>query len=107
MRKLIDAVQADNFGILLHLNGWTSGDVDENDRHFIRDAFHIHIPFEQCVAADRIIPPLMEIGYSGCWTVESHKGFNEYNNVAFQLAQVKRVVAPLVYKQKHIQTIPE
>jgi sugar phosphate isomerase/epimerase len=107
LRKLIDAVAMDNFGVLLHLNGWNSGDVDENDRAFIRDAFHMHIPFEQCVMAERIIPPLMEIGYSGCWTVESHKGFNEYNNVAFQLAQIKRVVAPLLYSNKHIQTIPE
>jgi sugar phosphate isomerase/epimerase len=107
MRKLIDAVATDNFGILLHVNGWTSGDVDENDRHFIRDAFHTHIPFEQCAMAERIIPPLLEIGYSGCWTVESHKGFNEYNNVAFQLAQIKRVVAPLLYANKHIETIPK
>jgi sugar phosphate isomerase/epimerase len=109
MRRLVDEVksQADNFGILLHVNGWNFGDADKNDQEFIRDAFHMHMPYEQCVEADRIIPPLMKIGYSGCWTVESHKGFNEYNNVAFQLAQIKRVVAPLLYSNTPIQTIPD
>lgn len=33
-------------------------------------------------------------------TSTTHKSVNEYNNVAFQLAQIKRVVAPLNYDGK-------
>ena len=90
-----------NFGILLHLGGWgehaTTEERDKNDIEMAKNAFHIHIDYEHCMEADRVLPPLKQAGYSGCWTIESHKSTNEYNNVAFQLAQVKRVIAPMVY----------
>ena len=38
--------------------------------------------YEHCEEADRVLPPLKEAGYCGCWSVESHKSTNEYNNVA-------------------------
>ena len=108
METLFGAVPDKNFALLLHLGNWKDGDKDENDRAMIPRAMHIHIDYEHCVDADRVLPPLMEAGYNGCWTVESHKGVNEYNNVAFQLAQVKRVIAPLLYNmEKKIVTIPE
>jgi sugar phosphate isomerase/epimerase len=108
VRKLFDAVQEKNFALLLHLGNWFDGDKDANDAEMIKKAMHTHIDYEHCVDADRVLPPLYEAGYSGCWTVESHKGFNEYNNVAFQLAQLKRVIAPLLYSGgKKIVTIPE
>lgn len=108
MEKLFDAVPDKNFAMLLHLGNWKDGDPDELDRAMINRAMHIHINYEHCVDADRVLPPLAEAGYPGCWTVESHKSVNEYNNVAFQLAQVKRVLAPLLYKKdKEIVTIPE
>ncbi len=53
--------------------------------------------YEHCEQADRVMPPLKQAGYSGCWSIESHKATNEYNNVAFQLAQAKRVLAPMNY----------
>lgn len=108
MDKLFDAVPDKNFAMLLHLGNWKDGDKDEFDRAMISRAMHIHIDYEHCVDADRVLPPLMKAGYAGCWTVESHKSVNEYNNVAFQLAQVKRVIAPLLYNmEKEIVTIPE
>ena len=108
MEKLFAAVPEKNFALLLHLGNWKDGDPDENDRAMIPRAMHIHINYEHCVDADRVLPPLAAAGYDGCWTVESHKGVNEYNNVAFQLAQVKRVIAPLMYNmEKEIVTIPK
>jgi len=98
LEKLFAAVNEKNFGLLLHLGNWTEGNKDENDRKAAKMAMHCHIDFEHCVNADKILPPLKEAGYSGCWTIESHKGTNEYNNVAFQLAQVKRVICPMDYK---------
>jgi sugar phosphate isomerase/epimerase len=106
LRRLLEAVDMKNHGILLHMGNWLNGNLDENDRDFIGDAFHIHINYEHCVDADETLPPLFG-KYKGCWTVESHKGFNEYNNVAFQLAQVRRVIAPLVYNMQKPVTVPE
>jgi len=108
VRRLFDAVTEKNFALLLHLGNWRDGDPDVNDVEMIPRAMHTHINFEHCIDADRVLPPLVNAGYDGCWTIESHKGFNEYNNVAFQLAQVKRVIAPLYYNMKDkIVTIPE
>ncbi|MCL2421692.1 MAG: sugar phosphate isomerase/epimerase, partial [Defluviitaleaceae bacterium] len=110
LKKLFDAVGMDNFGILLHLGNWQTEDEatkDQYDLEMIDKAFHIHINYEHCLDADRVLPPLAKKGYSGCWTVESHKGVNEYNNVAFQLAQARRVLAPLYYDTQEIITIPK
>ena len=62
-------------------------------------SMHIHMHFEACVDADTIFPQLMAAGYPGVWSIESHKSTNEYNNVAFQLAQARRVIAPFNYKR--------
>jgi len=101
LSRLFDAMKGtENFAFLLHLGNWTDESKeqkDRNDQAFIPKAMHIHIDFEHCIDADRVLPPLVQAGYSGCWTVESHKSTNEYNNVAFQLAQIKRVIAPMNY----------
>jgi len=101
LNRLFDAMEGvDNFAMLLHLGNWTDeGEAQraQNDEAMISKAMHIHINFEHCVDADNVLPPLMKAGYPGCWTVESHLSTNEYNNVAFQLAQLKRVIAPMNY----------
>lgn len=96
---LFSAVNEPNFGLLLHLGNWfgTEEEKDFNDRKFASRAMHIHMNYEHCEDADRVMPPLMKAGYSGCWSIESHKSTNEYNNVAFQLAQAKRVIFPWNY----------
>ncbi|MCL2664009.1 MAG: sugar phosphate isomerase/epimerase [Defluviitaleaceae bacterium] len=111
VRRLYSAVTEPNFKLLLHLGNWRDGGEDQkdlNDLEMIIKAMHMHCNYEHCIDADRVLPPLFAKGYGGCWTVESHKGFNEYNNVAFQLAQMRRVIAPLYYNMKDkIVTIPE
>jgi sugar phosphate isomerase/epimerase len=97
IEKLFDAVNEPNFGLLLHLGNWAGGDRDANDRAVIGRAMHTHIDFEHCVDAERVLPPLNAAGYTGCWSVEGHRAANEYNDAAFQLAQVKRVICPLNY----------
>jgi len=101
LNRLFAAMEGvENFGLLLHLGNWTDESAAQkaaNDEAMIPRAMHIHINYEHCMDADNVLPPLAAAGYKGCWTVESHKSTNEYNNVAFQLAQVKRVLAPLHY----------
>jgi sugar phosphate isomerase/epimerase len=98
IETLFAAVNEDNFGLLLHLGNWADGDRDANDRAVIGRAMHTHIDFEHCVDAERVLPPLEAAGYGGCWSVEGHRATNEYNDAAFQLAQVKRVISPLNYQ---------
>jgi len=97
INDLFAAVSEPNFGLLLHLGNWIVGDKDEGDRAMIGKAMHMHCDFDHSARADEILPPLAAKGYAGCWTVESHKGFNEYNNVAFQLAQLRRVMGEVRY----------
>lgn len=99
IETLFQQVGEPNFGLLLHLGNWfgTEEEKDACDRRFAPRAMHIHINFEHCMEADRVLPPLQKAGYRGCWSVECHKSTNEYNNVAFQLSQAKRVLAPLQY----------
>jgi Sugar phosphate isomerases/epimerases len=99
VEQLFDAVDEENFGLLLHMGNWDSGDKDANDIAMAKRAMHVHIDFEHCMEAERILPPFKAAGYAGCWNVESHKGTNEYNNVALQLAQVRRAVCPMEYKK--------
>lgn len=99
IETLFKRIDRPNFGLLLHLGNWFGSEEEKDacDRRFASRAMHIHINYEHCMEADRVLPPLKEAGYHGCWSVESHKSTNEYNNVAFQLAQAKRVLAPLNY----------
>lgn len=108
LRKLLNAVSAKNFGILLHLGNWAQTEGVEKDSYtdekrvalnaeFAPRAFHTHIMYEVCMDAEKQLPPVAAAGYCGAWSIESHKSTNEYNNVAMQLAQVKRVLAPCDY----------
>lgn len=88
-----------NFGLQLHLGGWHSGDPDENDLHFAKYAMHMHMDFPHCTNPDdQHLTKLIDAGYQGVWSIESHFGKNEFANVAFQLANVKRVLKPNVYQ---------
>ncbi len=102
--RLFEAVPDKNFGLLLHLGNWqtakTAEEKDDCDRRMIPCAMHTHLDFEHCLDADRVFPPLSQAGYAGVWTVESHKSVNEYANVAAQLAQLRRVLAPMAYQGK-------
>lgn len=101
LKKLIAAVNEKNFGLLLHLGNWQTEDPaqrDRNDLEMISHAVHMHIDFQHSAEADRVLLPLQQKGYSGCWTIESHLSTNEYANVAYQLANVRRVISPMMYK---------
>jgi len=100
VKKIFTAVDEENFGLLLHMGNWATEDPDQkdqNDVEMINRAMHIHIDYPHCEIAERVLPPLKKKGYSGCWTVESHFSTNEYHNVAYQLANVRRVVSPMNY----------
>lgn len=105
LRKLFQAVRADNFGMLLHLGNWRESQPNDAASalayhvEFAPKAFHTHLSYDVCREAEVQLPPLQAAGYAGSWSVESHLGTNEYANVACQLAQIKRVLAPCDYRK--------
>lgn len=117
MRKLFGAVSAKNFGLLLHLGNWSNTEgIGESytdpsriqyNAEFAPKAFHSHVMYEICEDAQAQLLPLVQAGYPGVWSVESHKSTNEFNNVAFQLAEVKRVLEPCDYSSFVPKTIPD
>lgn len=116
LRKLFDAVKAENFGLLLHLGNWSCTPGIEpdflapsrikNNAEFAPKAMHTHIMYEACLDAENQLRPLLDAGYDGVWSIESHKGSNEFNNVAMQLAEVRRVIEPCDYSSFKPVTIP-
>lgn len=58
---------------------------------------HMHLPFEICRDRLEHLKELRTAGYDGIWSIESHFGSNEYNNVANQIANVRRVLCRMDY----------
>jgi Xylose isomerase-like TIM barrel. len=102
LHRLFDAMKdTENFGHMLHMGNWDIDDQAQKDKYdlaVIPKAMHTHIDYEHCMRAEEIMPNLLKAGYTGCWSVEHHSSTNEYNNVALQLAQIKRFAAPLNYQ---------
>lgn len=97
LQRLLDTVKEPNFGLLLHLNGWYTGDPDQNDMHFIQYAMHTHIDYEQCFYAGDHIRALTETGYKGAWSAECHHTTNQLNAVEVQVTNMRRVLNPMSY----------
>jgi len=111
VRKVIAAVRAKNFGLLLHMGNWgnTEGAGERTDwlnplriqlnAEFAPVAFHNHMMYEVCLEAEKQLPPMVEAGYKGIWSVEAHKATDEFVHVALQLALAKRALAPCDYTE--------
>ncbi len=100
-KYMIEERKVENYGILLHLGGWTDATTDEerdsNDIQLINYAMHMHMDYQHSMRAHEIVPKLSDKGYFGCWTVEHHSGINEYNNAGLQLTMLKSALMPLEY----------
>ncbi|MDX9862087.1 MAG: TIM barrel protein [Rhodospirillales bacterium] len=94
MERLARAVDHPGFGILLHLGHWENAPIEEGDRRLAPWAIHTHVDAKttetRLESAMRI---LLEAGYTGYWGVEHHSGRNEYAEVEYQLAEVRRVLS--------------
>ncbi|MCL2866358.1 MAG: sugar phosphate isomerase/epimerase [Clostridia bacterium] len=100
IRKLAQAVNTPNYAHLLHLGNWLAETPEDKlacDLEMAPKAMHIHMHYDACLNADYLFPLLIKAGYPGVWSIESHLSTNEYQNVAFQLAQARRVISPFNY----------
>jgi sugar phosphate isomerase/epimerase len=102
MERIAHAVNHPAYGILLHAGHWEKvggGELgvaqeNENDRRIAPWAAHTHL--EARVVRTNLrekLTLLQDAGYTGCWGVEHHSGKNEYNEVAWQLSEVVRVLS--------------
>lgn len=102
MEAIAHAVDHPAYGILLHIGHWENGDPDDGDRRIAPYAVHTHVDANitrTCLAEK--VELLLGAGYTGCWGVEHHSAQNEYAEIAYQIAAVRRVLARrLLDKQK-------
>ncbi|MGP4078774.1 sugar phosphate isomerase/epimerase family protein [Pseudalkalibacillus sp. R45] len=91
IKKVYDAVNDPAFGILLHFDNWDV-DKENGDRLCAPYAFHTHMAAWTIPQCDEKIDILFDSGYEGCLGVEHHSGANEYIEVEWQLATVRRAL---------------
>jgi sugar phosphate isomerase/epimerase len=94
MERLAKSVDSPAFGILMHIGHWEGATSEEGDKRMAKYAIHTHV--DQKTTETRLesaMKILLDAGYTGCWGVEHHTGKNEYNEVAVQLATVRRAVS--------------
>lgn len=106
MEQIVTGVASPAYGILMHIGHWEKGDADEGDRRMARWAIHTHVDARvtrNCLAEK--IQLLQEAGYNGYWGVEHHSAKNEYAEVAYQLAEVRRVLSRQTWERQNTQSI--
>ncbi|MCX7933642.1 MAG: sugar phosphate isomerase/epimerase [Planctomycetota bacterium] len=96
MLRVLKAVDHPAYGILLHIGHWVEGREDEGDRLIAPYVMHTHIDARiTATCLEEKIRLLLAAGYRGYWGVEHHSGKNEYAEVAWQLAAVRRALAKI------------
>ncbi len=93
MERLARAVNHPGFGILMHIGHWENAPEEEGDRRLAPWAVHTHV--DARITRTRLEPAmraLIAAGYQGYWGVEHHSSKNEYAEVAYQVAEVRRVL---------------
>ncbi len=105
MEAIARAVDHPAYGILLHIGHWEMGDPDEGDRRLAPWTAHTHVDANVTrTCLDDKIKMLMDAGYTGSWGVEHHSAQNEYAEVAYQLAAVRRSLARIVWDRQSEET---
>jgi len=92
-RNVREAVNHPGYGILLHVGHWNGGPEmeDKGDRMAAPWTMHTHVDARIAGAClEEKMRILLDAGYNGYWGVEHHSGKNEYAEVAWQLAMVRR-----------------
>ncbi|MBI5724974.1 MAG: TIM barrel protein [Planctomycetes bacterium] len=92
-KKVHDAVDHPGYGVLLHIGHWIGGkkQADRGDEMVAPWAMHTHVAANVCAAGPEDKMKMMrQAGYTGYWGVEHHSAKNEYAEVEWQLAVVRR-----------------
>jgi sugar phosphate isomerase/epimerase len=105
MEAIARAVDHPAYGILLHIGHWEDGDPDAGDRRLAPYTVHTHVDANtsRTNLAEKM-QVLIDAGYKGCWGVEHHSTQNEYNEIAVQLAAVRRVLTRAQWERQQAET---
>jgi sugar phosphate isomerase/epimerase len=106
MERLAQMVDSKAYGILFHIGHWEVGEEADGDRRMAPFAIHTHVDARvtrNCLEERMQI--LLDAGYTGYWGVEHHSAKNEYAEVEYQIAEVKRALAHLKNKPNTEGTI--
>lgn len=106
MERIARAVDHPAYGILLHIGHWEDGDEEGGDRRLAPWTAHTHVDARAtstCLEAR--INLLLGAGYAGYWGVEHHSAQNEYAEIAWQLATVRRALARKRWDSQNVESI--
>lgn len=93
--QIAKAVDHPGFGVLLHVDRWRV-DPDIGDRLVAPWACHIHFGQRTLASendATRIAKTVLDAGYDGYWAVEHNAAENQYLEVEWMLAAMKKTLA--------------
>jgi sugar phosphate isomerase/epimerase len=94
MANVYRAVGHPAYGVLLHIGHWTAGREDEGDRLVAPWVMHVHVDFNLVRGRlEEKMRMLADAGYRGYWGVEHQGGANEYAEVEYEVADVRRTLA--------------
>lgn len=106
MERIAREVDHPAYGILLHIGHWEHGDPDEGDRRLAPWTCHTHVDANITrTSLTEKIQLLLDAGYTGYWGVEHHSAKNEYAEVAYQLAAVRRELARRKWEAHDIESV--
>ncbi|MDB4865686.1 MAG: Sugar phosphate isomerase/epimerase [Cohnella sp.] len=93
MKRIAEAVNHPNFGILLHLKRWKP-EFPNGDALVAPWVVHTHVDAKTVVSEEAkvSIDALLEAGYNGYWAVEYNAKENQYAEIEYMLASVKRLL---------------
>lgn len=92
MVKVSEAVDHPAYGILLHFGRWVT-DQEAGDRRVAQWTMHTHLdPKNSKERLEQCLNVLNEAGYRGYWGVEHPTGKNEYAEVEWQVAALRRAL---------------
>jgi sugar phosphate isomerase/epimerase len=95
-KRIYEDVDHPAYGILLHIGHWVDGQEELGDKMAAPWAIHTHVDARIArTCLEKKIKLLMDAGYDGYWGVEHHSARNEYVEVEWQLAEVRRALTNL------------
>ncbi|MBS4223528.1 sugar phosphate isomerase/epimerase family protein [Lederbergia citrea] len=96
MKKIAEAVDHPNYGILLHIGRWKE-EADKGDEMVAPWVYHTHFDASTAVAedAEEKISMLLENGFDGYWGIEYNADKNQYTEIEWIIGTVKRLLVNL------------
>ncbi|RXZ83882.1 sugar phosphate isomerase/epimerase [Paenibacillaceae bacterium] len=93
LKKVAEAVDQPNFGLLIHMGRWSEGE-DEGDRLLAPWAYHTHFDGRTAGTPQglELVKTLQDAGYNGYWGIEYNAPENQYAEMEWAIASVKRTL---------------